>query len=642
MSDAKKPTFLADSFIAFPLIESEQARIAKLAEVGGIPAHIIKIYSPETKPYQDVFQKKEKIPGGYRPGTPAYNKLATARLIGYLSKPQNLNYKFFWDIYKYSVLRFIDVEIPRIKALLSEVSCDELILDTRIFLERVCRNACEFGVTEENVKTIYELYWFPRVEEIESILPLCKTQDEQGANSRKLKRVAGQVESIEKKQQNIENQISTLLDELRRANSEFSELRTDMDSMLQKTNSIPEEFFLLKGMIQDQENSIRQELSKSLSSFTTRLKAIESTVSKSNQFGELRSDLKKLVASFQGEQKTAISALEEKLERTLNEKFEELQSAFESKIIGLRKEIDRQKSEKPTAQLNFPLLNSHPQLFAPLKVEFQIKDEVSFVNSWMAVINSTKNAGATFDQLLAHHTLISASKVAIFSEMTVLDAWLKVTGWHSRAHHIVASPVWATESDWKEGVQFLLSTQAEGPRILIIHDFNVAMAECYLSPWLKQWHIIGTNEGAVKIFLVPSEHTNPIPHQILEFAPIISAADFSSSRRLVLDDIRIPHEVRGKIPIGVDPQLFIQWSTKEKTFEFDYQLLQNALGLTFSTQAQQSFEKCVRGARRYFNEQSAIGIGMANLLLPWVKQRHGESSFSALGELLKNILNVRC
>jgi len=68
---------------------------------------------------------------------------------------------------------------------------------------------------------------------------------------------------------------------------------------------------------------------------------------------------------------------------------------------------------------------------------------------------------------------------------------------------IAASPLWLSDADWKEGFAFL-EQEGEGPRLLVIENFDAGLQEAYLVPPLLAWLTSVPTASSSRIALVPS------------------------------------------------------------------------------------------------------------------------------------------
>lgn len=652
MSGNKKR--LGKFFQSYEPPEDEKKRIAEIANNGGIPALIITKYAPETDPYRDRFIKEEQIPGFSRPGKGAWHKQATQRIIHYLKDSESWNTQFIWMLYQHSATQWVIKELPALNKLLSQVEppADD---DPAEHLRAICSNAMEFGVTQDDVRKFYEAWWIPRTDRFEELLSLCLVNDEARVQSRKLALLSTAIEEVKKSVIELSatatshsaanDSLKTLLENESTRIDNFESSMKHLRKALQTTNDAITSAVSPK--IRPLENSI--------TNINAQLKKLEQLIKSSTSDGPTKVDLKKVADSLRADvvKSTAaaradlangITASQEALAKSLKENLATGIAEFESKLTGAFKEIGK-KRETAATQAPLPTqvyVSPLSPFLSRAPLHPKLTSELDLVNSWITQLSRAEGITLSLEQAIAYHSMFLAS-YAVICEHRLVQLWIDCLGWQQHVMHLVASPVWSTEEDWAAGAEFLFKEKASrAPRILVIHNYDVGLPDCYLAPSLRLWSLHEEPKGLAKIFLIPTRHADQISAQILEDAGYIPESDYSSARSLALNDrIKLPHALGHDIPTGVDPKTALEWISAIPKLDYDFGVIRKSMDLAVHSRIKSAILKTAAAASRYLNEPCSIGAGMNHHLLPWVRAKHGESAYSELGAFLKQLPDVR-
>jgi hypothetical protein len=150
----------------------------------------------------------------------------------------------------------------------------------------------------------------------------------------------------------------------------------------------------------------------------------------------------------------------------------------------------------------------------------QIQTPSQVMELWHAALVS---AGAPNSRAVAYAILefVRRSRVLLTREPQPLIA-LYTSLPEGQSQVIGASPLWLSESDWKEGVDFL-HKDGEGPRLLVIENFDTGLQEAYLLPALLAWLSSVPHTSSNRVVLVPSGAAlDDVSPRILEFATCLA------------------------------------------------------------------------------------------------------------------------
>lgn len=277
-------------------------------------------------------------------------------------------------------------------------------------------------------------------------------------------------------------------------------------------------------------------------------------------------------------------------------------------------------------------------------IPFKVNNEKVFLDSWFTCLARNYEIAITPEQLLAFHSVYSANRV-VMTDRNLLSAWLDCLGWKRFVKHIVASPLWSKEEDWREGAEFVFEDRKDKltPRILIIHNFDIGILDCYLSPTLLLWSLKARSSELTKIFLIPAESAIPsLTTALMEHAAKVDIHDIAPTTKLRVEGSHWQVQLsRGTLQMGVEPKIWLQWSKSETKSNFDLKSLEKPLSLNFGDFAAANFFATANLARKFLDEDSAAGVAMHHNLLPWLMSKFPESEFDAKRRLLYDFPNLR-
>jgi hypothetical protein len=275
---------------------------------------------------------------------------------------------------------------------------------------------------------------------------------------------------------------------------------------------------------------------------------------------------------------------------------------------------------------------------------FKITTEPEFLGAWQAMLSQNDNLLIPTELLVAYHSVLLANRV-IISDFKVASTWINCLGWSRFVKHVVASPLWSTEEDWQDGVAHLMaepSGTVREPRYLIIHNYNVAVVDCYLVPTLLLWALRGQKRNVYrKLFLIPAEGKSTIVPSVSEHGAVIERYDSEKRTKLhLLDNMKIPSITRKDIPSGVEPQLASKWAESLSKASFDVGPIEKTFKLKISDWLISGLRDTVGIAGRFFQESSAAGVGIHHHMLPWFGSKLEEAEYNAVHKYCSELPNA--
>lgn len=630
---------LGDIVAKYPASTEEIKRIALMlqAKVQNLPKYVLYKYAPKTEIYKQA-EKKEKIHGSYR--KEEYKKKLLQRLTEHICNPRAVNHDNCWKLYQMSAIKYVTTELKALNTLLAKTTGGTELTNAHDILELLCSNAFEYEVSPEDVRKLYDIWWLTRVDNLDKLLSLCTRVDPLKIYAKQLTLLAEKVNSLTKTvdtlSTNVESDksknsivINDSSDKLAKLDSRVAIVETQSN---QSANSISE---YSKNNIARFEKleQLQEKIQSKVTNLETNLgqEQIQRLVNQAIKLHTVENN--KLLAVFKSSQELEI----EKTQTTLSAKIDELQQQLAAFTFEIEDLQERAVQSSATLSYKSPLSRSVPTAAHPYK----ITKEFDFVKSWAATLEKTHQVSLTLGELFAYHCVLLTNNI-IVADYRLINSWLDCLGWASHTRHVVASPLWSREEDWAEGAHHLfnLQTGKRTPKLLVIHNFDVGITDCYLIPTLLLW-CLNRNETdhLTKLFLIPSGEQTPINTQLLEYAATIDLTD-PAYKLEFLTPLPSGPAYKTEIPVGVDPKLVIQWSESMTTLTYDLEdCIQKPFGLTLSHNLVLRFQRTLSSANRFFKDSSAVGIGMHHHILPWIKIKDN-ASYGAISSRVTQILDI--
>jgi len=224
--------------------------------------------------------------------------------------------------------------------------------------------------------------------------------------------------------------------------------------------------------------------------------------------------------------------------------------------------------------------------------------------------------------------IIRRARVVITDKPGMLTSlWKALPG--GEIKQLVASPLWITEQDWKEGLAFLAEPDAT-PRLLVLLDFDVGIQETYLVPAVLGWMTNPAAPSSNRIVLVPANRElTAVSPRVLEFA-LLLAQDTS----YVQDMERFANAIK-----DTPPTMDLKQTAASLV---SYERLQNAVaerelrryvsnsGVSLPTAVSENFISLYEGLQSFLSATDSALVAQAAVLLPWVRASRGETVAKAV------------
>jgi hypothetical protein len=638
MANTSKGRSLGDFFSAYTFPEEETERIAALAaEKGSIAAHIITRYITRTDFYQSHFVKREKIPG-CRPGSPLYKQRAIHRIVSYLRKSAGDPHRgVAVGLYRRAASLFIEEELANLNKLLTENQVSADAPSATDALRTVCSRALDFGVTAEHITKFYEVWGIPRVDGFKDALPAWMEADEAHLQKRQIS--------------SLTIELSALRTELREVTAGLASKAASLEQDRQRAITDRQRLHAHGATLETFSERLTG-LRHGTEAVEPRIKALEErtaliseklTQAQRAQLSrqDLKADLHKLETTSKAAIGHASEATAAALGRLLQEDIQSLRVEFESKLAAHIAELSKIKEARSglregaavAAAYRSPLSGFLSHVPNPNS----LTNEIAFVSAWKQHLSQSFDVVVSIEEAFAYHRALLANAVVI-CDRALAQSWIDCLGWHSSTMHLAASPTWSDEADWAQGAEYIFTHgQDLPPRFVVIHNYDVGLTDCYLTPSLALWGLRQEPRPLSKIFLLPSSQEHALSSLLLEHA-ISCTVDVPLAPSLSLrTGVRVPTELHRNIPMGVEPALAARWAQQLGNVDYDLSPLQRALKCRISPSIVSNFRQTISFAARFLDDSSSIGLALHHQLAPWVHATYGDDKFSAFELFLKHI-----
>ncbi len=650
----------------FPIGDDEKSRINERIAEKGLPRQIIVQYCAQTSLFREEFVKV-RIPG-FRPvrGQKSLNPATLKAFCDFLRNPRDPAHPLCWHIYRECVIAFVQKDLERLQRLLSDCNYIGEKVSSRELLQEICLNASEFGVKEEDVEKLYECVWFERIDDFADLLPLCRKADPSRVQAKQLRELASTVKSLTQSFEQFK------IDE-RKKTADANVIR----------NSMPEKLDALSASQNVLAEKIKQVVESSTRNFESQEKSLKkrileqsSTSTLEKNFSELRAFVDNVLVKTYGERLQGLEValdqnalvtgkIQDQLKSLENDLLllidradpltqESCHSIVEEKLAPVltRQEFIEEILQK-TSKVIAPPAGTAMQFRSPLtfpvvagKMIPNVVKESDFLRYWGQYL-LRQNKPFTPEQLVGFHCCFLANNVVI-ADYDLCTSWLHCLGWERFSMDLVASPAWCEEQDWKDGISHLFTGGKGGePRVLTLHNYDSGLVDCYLSPTVHLWALKKKNYSEFcKLFLIPvdamiSQSTNILNH----VSVTVNDSCEEWSKLQLMKDLGRDFPKTSLQNCVVDTVAVSQWTAgnniNEQAFDSLAIAMRDKLDIKIDSWVYELCSNTIGECGRFFEEGSAIYLGMATHVLPWVRQKYGQDDYEMAKQYSLQFLDIK-
>jgi len=200
--------------------------------------------------------------------------------------------------------------------------------------------------------------------------------------------------------------------------------------------------------------------------------------------------------------------------------------------------------------------------------------------------------------------------------------------------HVTASPVWIDGRDWKDSLDFI-SGAAEAARVLVLHDFEVALQDAYLIPALRSWSSSIPVESRNRVILVPAAASmNDVSPRVLEFSILFSDdTSFLSELDRLAVRFQDKHEDVWRTTSPADALQYVESLNRE--YEQQLRQLASNCGVDVPVDVAARFVSISAGLAQVLGSQESTRVASEVALLPWLRLARGEGAARLIEETLR-------
>lgn len=524
-------------------------------------------------------QKKFRV-NGFRDGASgAINKivgLALAAAATNSSERPHGNWQLIWPLYQRSVYLNVEQEMPGLHELLQR---EDYQPGSGSETEQVFRCIAKclplHAVTLDQVREFYNLWGFERTEYIEEILSSVRVD----------------AEAVRRM---VDDGVRTMRREI---SSSLASARSDIQHRIEQHTM---ELASVKGMAKSQQDDL-VEAKVELREAVAALKAAPRAMPVATTSGRRGESNNEPEGKQSARDAAAVGALQSRLD-TLGRQMKELRARV-NELDG----DERPRTEKAAT--------SAPQL--PMTTALQVITKWRDAFSESGVPSGSIGASWILLEIVRRSRVIVTNRPELM--ITLMGA---VPG--GQVRRLVASPLWLTESDWKDGLTFVTEI-VDASRVLIIDDFDVALQETYLVPALIAWLTAAPSTCTSRVVLVPSgSEFSSISPRVLELATLLTDAV-----PYIRDLKRLGATISDSPPTLEYPQsgtgVLSYMRTKSVSSEEELRRYARNYGVALPPRLIQSFVSLDEGLQAFLSIRDARAVAQEATLMPWIERARGES-----------------
>ena len=582
----------------------------------------------------EVIVKKIRIPG-WSKGRPGYENQAINKVAKALKDEPTKCRKEFWDLYRQALSNFIIEDRPLLNNLVKSTIVSEGSYESSELLRLICQNAKEYKVTKEMVEEFYKLWMFQRVPNISELLVLCDKLDPIAVLNNEISTLKESVTSLIITTKNLTENTNQLTKNIKFSDSKISSLQNRISAIQETHRQFEESFHDAITAKNSEIDGVSENISKQTSQFKSRFTKAES-----------------LIKSVQED----LSSLKENLEQSINSKFQKSLKDINTKNRESAKEVLNYLDSKLDSKLGetnsiktpevSPTPYQSPLIPDVTEVKLKrgkIKTEWDFINIWAHHLKDEMDVHLSIESVAILHVLFKASNVLLVDHIRLFRCWARCLGWEQCELDIAASPSWLNEEDWSIGAKYLFSPDDINPRILAIHNYDVALTSCYLTPTLKLWSLKDGHFPCTKLVLIESgsKQTRPTP-DILEFATVCPEIELRSNRTYPLfhQEMVWQGNNRKLKHTGVDPDIYSEWfhsQTTQTELVTDIDTIAELESVIIPSGLKKHYSIVRDELRHFFAPEDSIIVAAYHIILPWLSAEFDEETSNIFFTHLKGI-----
>ncbi|WP_415062092.1 hypothetical protein [Bdellovibrio sp.] len=553
--------------------DSEKNRIGdSLRSNQGIPYEVFVGHAVQIKDvdFWRRAQKKFKVTG-FRDGHPQAKQMVVRRALESLKNTDGSKNVEIWPLYRYTIYSYIKDEMPELNRLLRQEELEES--DGKVteqLLSAIKAKMPLYEFKNEEIIKLYDIWGFERIESLESIL------NRESLDLEVVKRLlASEVANLKSPLQAKLDALEAILNQ----KIDLSNFQTEVTA--KKTTQIEEK--------------------------------LESTIA------ILRTEFQNLAASHLN---TRVSELQSAIKKSFEQTVASPQVVFDPEaLVVLEARVD--KVSKRLNQLeekrdcNIALAAS--RVIAGDSTSCATTGKV--VEGWRNLCRKSGINEKSIEAIPVFLQVLMRTKVIITSQPHLLIDLFQSSGAIVRS--ATASPLWISADILNDERAFLESALIQ-PRVLIISDFDVALQEVYLIPFLTDW-MQSSQTTLSKVILVPAnEDLSGVNPRLLEMCWHFNWNDWIENDLSGIEKIA---EKFYKLQImnSSSSSIFKYQHSLNVEFEADLAKICANEGVTLPPRLMNHFMNVLCGLLEIMSHDESGKTAVRVCIRPWLRVARGES-----------------
>lgn len=561
---------------AIDFSDAEKNRIAdSLRGCVGYPYEMFIKYALQIKEndFWNTAQRRFKVTG-FRDGHPTAKQMVVRRALDTLKNSTGSENNQIWPIYRMSVYTSMSEELENLEKMLLQEEIDASIkLGTEEIFKALKQKMPLYGYTNEDLLKFYEIWGFDRIDNLSTIL------DDRTLDLEVVKRLMG---------------------------TEFDKLKKTFTAELEEI-TVP---------IQKKVSELDKKLSKLVSDAET----IDDRFSYS--ISVLRTEFQNLAADLFTKK---VSELQLNLKKSIEKSAPSIKPSFDTEaLFSIENKIDK-LSKRIQIIDNKMVQEESDRYAAKVKVQPSVQNNESVLDifrSWTAQCKGYGVSHNTLQLLPLLFQTITRTKIIISYQPQPLVDLFKLA--RCQFKNTCVSPMWTSKKDMEAEFKFLTDASSAS-KVLVVSDFDVALQELYLIPFLIEW----MNDEASnfnKIILVPSTSSlNRINTRVLELGWIFEwKDDLQKSIAINVDDCLEKFE-KSNFAAQNSFELFRYQSSNNILFQSDLAKISLNEGVLLPPALMTQFMNIQIGLKSILSEGDSGKAAISFCIIPWLKRSRGDA-----------------
>lgn len=540
-----------------------------------------------------------------------YNPFVIDKIKENIGKGLYKHDSIFWNLYGNCVVAWLKKEKSKLNNFFLSHTHEEDKNDSEHLIKSIAENRIAYDFSKIDILDFYDAYWFKRIENIEelirhheinetSITFLAKRLFDACSYS-----LHDDIKNNNKLTSDLTNKLNALDDDFR---NKFYSARNDelLEKLSLEVKALTDSASQYEAHISHiiaRNDAVKNEVV----SIAKRIEKIDSTKEYAKGLTTLSSSVESHSAQL-ADLDDRINALQDLLNKT------NLDVSG-----GPQKNID--KKAKDSVKKNL------------------VNDEATLATLFSLYLDNNYGISLDHTQAIIYHTIFLESPIVFIENYALFETWINAIGWKDGVMNFVASPSWISESDWSDGVNFLLDNNSE-IRIVVIHNFDVALVRAYLMPVLHKLSLRNTSNTAMsKIVLVSSEPNILLEYQdLLQYGSSINHEDY---RRLDVGLRRFGTFINGSRPNNKsDASFFVPLKTlmswkSEGYLQERLDSIWRASGINFPSIQKNLSAILNESLGKKISKEEALLASIYHTSRGWVEAKHGPNEADDFFELVR-------